>query len=212
MLSVHSQLLSSSNSKLPTPGAKWSKMSIFHPLDKYNDLSLKLNPTHQHESKVCSVSKTEPPGIKKLKFHANRYNNAYPEKTWFSTKAHLPNLRPQLDSEHQNESGNGLRFWFWVPVGPAHKMMQTLTSNFYSLSRKMWLFTNNTKHRKIIYHWKAFFFTSIQDCYLKIRLYLARIHLQSLWLHGNMCQLSGHHCQRQCLNCRETGVYHFGPL
>ena len=32
----------------------------------------------------------------------------------------------------------------------------TLTGNFHSLSQKMWLFTNGTKHRQIICHRKLF--------------------------------------------------------
>ena len=74
---------------------------------------------------------------------------------WLSTEACSPILRLTLDSWHRNESKSGLRSWFWVPVGPACETRQTLTDIFHSLSRKMWLFANDTKHRKIIYKIKA---------------------------------------------------------
>ena len=46
---------------------------------------------------------------------------------------------------------------------PCTQTRQTLTSNFHSLSRKMWLFANDLNYRKIIFRWKGFFITSMNS-------------------------------------------------
>ena len=73
-----------------------------------NDLSLKLNPTRQHESRGILSFQNRVPDIKILKFHANQDNSPY-LKEQFSTEARLPILRLPLNLWHQNESKNGLR-------------------------------------------------------------------------------------------------------
>ena len=70
-------------------------------------------------------------------------------------------LRFPLDSWCRNKSESGLGSWFWVSVGSAHKTRQTLTVNFAVCFEKCNFFTNGTKHRQIIYRWKAFFVTSM---------------------------------------------------
>ena len=60
-------------------------------------------------------------------------------------------MKQLLNLWHRNESRGGLRFWFWVLVGPVRKTRQTSTSIFHNLSQKMWFFTNGSKRGKIIY-------------------------------------------------------------
>ena len=69
-----------------------------------------------------------------------------PQKMWFSTEACLLILRLSLKSRCQNKSIGGLEFWFWVPISPARKTMQTLTLVFHNLSRKMRIFLQRTSN------------------------------------------------------------------
>ena len=64
MLSMHSQLLSSSNSKILTLGVKWSKMLNFSSIGQSSELSLKLTPTCQHESKGMLRFQNKVPDVK----------------------------------------------------------------------------------------------------------------------------------------------------
>ena len=84
-------------------------------------------------------------------------------ETCFSTEAHLSILRLPLYSWHWNEFRNGLGSWFWVSIGPTPKMRQRLNEQFKDCLKKMWLFTNDSKHRYIIYRWKSFFTMSIDS-------------------------------------------------
>ena len=86
MLFVRSQLLLSPNFAFLTLGAKSSKMSIFFLLNQNCDLSLKLNYTHQYESKGMLDFQNKASDIKLLEFHLNRDNNAYFEKHDFQRK------------------------------------------------------------------------------------------------------------------------------
>ena len=72
-----------------------------------------------------------------------------------NTETCLSILRLSLDSWRRNKSSYGLGSWFWVLVGPVRKTRQTYPDIFYNLSQKMWFFSNNTKHRQIIYQIKA---------------------------------------------------------
>ena len=81
----------------------------FLPASQDNDLNLKLNPTHQQESRGMLCFQNIAPNIKILKFHTNRDNITYLKKCKFSTEARLPILRLPFDSWHQNESKSGLR-------------------------------------------------------------------------------------------------------
>ena len=55
----------------------------FLPVSQNSNLSLKLNPTRQHESKGMLGYQNRASDIKLLKFHANQDNNAYLEKQNF---------------------------------------------------------------------------------------------------------------------------------
>ena len=99
---------------------------------------------------------------------------------WFLMKARFEIVRLPLDLWHWNESKNGLYSWFWVPVGPTHKMREKLNWQFTICLEKCDFFANDSKYRHIIYCWKSFFATNMdsRSC-LKIRLRLARIYSQS---------------------------------
>ena len=68
----------------------------FVSVNQNKDLSSKLNPTSQHESKGIISFQNKALDIKLLKFHANRDNSAYLEKK-ISIEACLLILRPPLD-------------------------------------------------------------------------------------------------------------------
>ena len=51
-----------------------------------SDLSLKLNPNHQHESRGILGFQNKAPDIKILKFHANQDNSVYLEECDFQHK------------------------------------------------------------------------------------------------------------------------------
>ena len=86
MLLMHSQLLPTSNSTFLTLGEKLSKMSIYFFISKNCDLSLKLNSTHQQESRGILGFQNRVSNIKLLKIHTNRDNSAYLEKYDFQRK------------------------------------------------------------------------------------------------------------------------------
>ena len=97
----------------------------------------------------------------------------------FSTEARLSILRPLFDSWCRTNSKSGLGSWFWVSV-VCMQNEANFNYQFHNLSRNMWLYANDFKHRQIIYRWKAFFVTSMNSGSLpQKRLCLARIHLQS---------------------------------
>ena len=88
--------------------------------------------------------------------------------------------------------------WFWIlipsPVSSAHKMRQTLTVNFIVYLEKC-NFLQTTSNIGKLYIVEKYFssWVWIRNRYLKIRLRLAQINLQSLsFLHGNACLWSGH--------------------
>ena len=94
------------------------------------------------------------------------------------------------------------RVWEWSQIrisSPSCPCMQNeahFNYQFHSLSWKMWLFTNNFKHRQIIHCWKYFSpRVWIWDRNLKIRLRLAQIHLQSF-----------HFCTKICANDPDTFI------
>ena len=68
-----------------------------------------------------------------------------------------------MDSWRQNEVGGGLESLFWVLIGPAHKTRQRLNWQFTDYLKKRDFFTNDSKHRHIIYYWKLFFTTSMDS-------------------------------------------------
>ena len=55
----------------------------FSSVSQNNDLRLKLNHTHQHESRGMLGFKNRASDIKLLKLYVNRNNNAYLEKSNF---------------------------------------------------------------------------------------------------------------------------------
>ena len=81
--------------------------------------------------KVCSIFQNKSSEADKVKGHI-KWRNRLPQKMCFSTIDCLANMILQLDSWHQKKSGNGLRFWFRVPVSHVQKMRQTLISNLIS--------------------------------------------------------------------------------
>ena len=74
------------------------------------------------------------------------------------------------------------------------------------MSKEIWLFANEFKHRQIIYHWKSFF-AMIMNLRLlpKNKAHLVRINWKSFsFLHTKMCRRSGHfrrdrgyHCDKE---------------
>ena len=86
MLSIRSQLLLNSNSTFSILGEKLSKMSNFFSVNQKSDPTLKLNPTHQHESKDMLGFQNRSPDIKLLLFHIKRDNSVYLEKHDFQRK------------------------------------------------------------------------------------------------------------------------------
>ena len=103
------------------------------------------------------------PYIKLLKFHANQDNSSYLKKCDFQQKLicefwdcyWIHSIEKSLGVVSDLDSKS--RFALHV------KMRQTLIVNFHRLCRKMWLFTNGFKYRKIVYYWKAFLVTSVNS-------------------------------------------------
>ena len=58
----------------------------FSPIGQNSELSLNLNPTHQHESKGVLSFQNTVSDVKILKFHTNQDNSAYLEKCNFQWK------------------------------------------------------------------------------------------------------------------------------
>ena len=66
--------------QISDPTGKIIQNVKFSSVSQNSDLSLKLNPTHQHESKGMLGFQNKASYIKLLKFQINQYNNAYLEK------------------------------------------------------------------------------------------------------------------------------------
>ena len=88
MLSVLSQLIpiSNYNSTFSTFMGKIVQNVNFSPVSKICDLNSKLNHTRQNESRCIFGFQNKAHGIKLLKFHRNRDNNANLEKRDFQMK------------------------------------------------------------------------------------------------------------------------------
>ena len=99
---------------------------------------------------------------------------------WFSTKARLSILRLPLDLWCWNVSGSDLGSWFRVTIGPARRTRQTLIVNFTVYLEKcnfLQMILNIGKLYTIGKHFSSQVW--IRDRYLKIKICLAWIHLQS---------------------------------
>ena len=96
-----------------------------------------------------------------------------------------------------------IREWSQILISsPGWPCMQnnvTFNYQFYRLSQKTWLFTNDFKHRKIIYHWKVFLVTTMNSILLpQNTASFAQINSQSLsFLYENVCRWSAHFCPEQ---------------
>ena len=79
------------------------------------------------------------------------------------------------------------------PNWPCTQNKATLTGNFHSLSRKCYFLQTTSNIAKLYTVGNHFLsWVWIWDRYVKIRLSLIRINLDSLCLHRNTCQQSGH--------------------
>ena len=155
MLSMHSHVTLELRFHISNSRGKIVQNVNFLSINQNSDLNSKLNPTREYESRGMLGFQNRVLDIKILQFHVNQDNSAYLKKYDFSTEARFPILRLPLYSWCRNESKSGLGSWFHNLVGLLYKMRQTLTDIFMSLSRKMWLFANDFKHRKNIYQIEA---------------------------------------------------------
>ena len=123
-----------------------------------SDLNLKLNPTRQHESRGILSFQNRTPNIKLLKFHAIETIGLTSKNTIFSGSSFTKfetglKTSPKMVSDSDSESRLALHA----------KLDKAFNCQFHKLSRKIWLFKNNFKHRHIIYCWKAFCATSMNS-------------------------------------------------
>ena len=126
---------------------------------------------------------------------------------WFLMEAHFKILGQPLDSWRWNESGGGLEFWFWVPVGTARKMRQHKKWHYTDYLKKC-DFLQMNPNIDILYIVGNYFLQRvwIRDRYLKRRFCLAQINCQSLAnLYWNVCRQSGHFCREWRVPLRRGG-------
>ena len=91
------------------PRGKMVQNINFSLVSQNNDSSLKLNSTHQHESRGTLGFQNRVLNVKILKFHANRDKNAYLEKKLICNGSSFANFETPIRFMHQNEPGSGLK-------------------------------------------------------------------------------------------------------
>ena len=100
---------------------------------------------------------------------------------WFSTEARLPSLWVVLNPDSKSQLAS-------------HAKWGKLKSTFFKICFEKCNFLQATSNIGILYTIVKNFSSRvwIRYCYFKIRLRLARIHLQSFCLHKNTCQWFDH--------------------
>ena len=129
ILSVHSQLLSSVNSKFSYQGKNRSKYQIFICQRKqwFKFIIRKqwfkfiIRPYLSTQAQRYTWFPKQSPWYQVIENSYKSRQLSLPQETCFSTEAHLPNLKFPLDLWHQNEFGGGHGSWFRVPIGPTRK-------------------------------------------------------------------------------------------
>ena len=189
MLSVYSQLLLSSISTFSTVRVKSSKMLIFSLVSQNSDLSSKLNHIRQHKSRGILGFKNRTSDLKLLKSHLNWDNSAYLQNAIFNENS-FTNSEIAIRFMTSKQFRKWSQVMILSPGWPCMQKRQTLIVNFTD-SRKSDFLQTTLNIDKLYTVGKNFSSRVwIRDLYLKIRLRLARIHLQSFrfWMkkHANV--------------------------
>ena len=111
--------------RISNPGGKILQNINFLPISQNSYLNIKWDSTCQNKSGGMLGFQNRSQKANQSKLHAKQCNRMLSWKMHFLTGARSTNLRPSLDSWHQNNSESGFRLWFRVPVRPQNIILVT---------------------------------------------------------------------------------------